>query len=272
MTRQRGLDGGPAVASVGSQQTLAHSFGHEALELDRGLAGREFDEHPRHGAHPKLAACAHVVGMRLLAGAVNNQGRVRPASTPGQRELDLTEVHDPETVDGSGSPMAEKRTRADAQNSSHEEGLGGQTRMADRVDVVVNAMEPPDTKPPVDPPVAEPELVQLVPRDHTALPGSDPSQLQLTWMTILVTIANIVIRVRHEAHGGRRNPRSWANCDEELRYSAAPPASPGRGRGRGPSGRARSAGVPVTEGISGGTGASEPKTASSDWPSSSDSN
>jgi hypothetical protein len=93
--------------------------------------------------------------------------------------------------------MAEERTRADAQNSSHEQCLGGQARMADRVDIVVNAMEPPDTQPPVDPPVGKPELVQLVPRDHTALPGSEPSEIQLTWMTILVTIANIVIHLGH---------------------------------------------------------------------------
>jgi hypothetical protein len=44
-------------------------------------------------------------------------------------------------MDRRGGPMAEKRPRPDAQNSSHEEGLAGQPSVANRVDVVMDAVQ-----------------------------------------------------------------------------------------------------------------------------------
>jgi hypothetical protein len=95
MARQGGLDSGPAVASVRSQQPLTDGFGDEALELDRGLARCELDEHPWHGAHAEVAAGADVGGVGFGLGAMDGEEGVPSATGSRQGELDLTEVHNP---------------------------------------------------------------------------------------------------------------------------------------------------------------------------------
>jgi hypothetical protein len=79
--------------------------------------------------------------VKPVAGAVNGEGGVTPATAPRQGELDPTDAKGAEAMDRRGGPMAEKRPRPDAQNSSHEEGLAGQPSVANRVDVVMDAVQ-----------------------------------------------------------------------------------------------------------------------------------
>jgi hypothetical protein len=72
--------------------------------------------------------------------------------------------------------MAEKRMRADAQEGGHEGGLGGQTWVADREDVVMDLVQTSQAQPAPELCAREPEVLQLVARHHAELPRRESSQ------------------------------------------------------------------------------------------------
>ena len=78
--------------------------------------------------------------------------------------------------------------------------------MADREDIVVNAMQAPERKLPPDLPIGETQVIQLLTRHHPQLPGREPSQTQLTLMAITTATVHIAIRVGHSPTVANEDP------------------------------------------------------------------
>src|SRR5215212_1207596 len=109
---------------------------------------------------------------------MDDEGAAAPAP-PARRDrhIDAGPALGKQVPEDGGAEIAQRRGRPTAKDSSEEAAPGRQRRPAYRVDALVHAMKAPIAHAPPNREVADTELQQLDPRDHSVLPLGESHDL-----------------------------------------------------------------------------------------------
>src|SRR4249919_374783 len=103
-----------------------------------------------------------------------NTGSPPSPRTSRDRDVDRSGDRPQETPKGCRAPVAQNRALSTGEHRSHPSPLLGGTRVANRIDTLMQTMQPPKSRSPRYPAGAQSSRQELAVRDHTMLPRRSP--------------------------------------------------------------------------------------------------